>query len=95
MVAEESAGGIHAYANDPRSRAELLATVQRQERELAVLASMVAARNNATVGAEMPQIYNAPSSERRIASYLRLSRQLASLGRTDIKRVLKRLRLLK
>jgi hypothetical protein len=109
MKAEESAKGIHAPADDPRSRAELLEIVQRQQRELAVLASIVAAKNNAAIVTEAPvpepqvqqapspepQVYEAPSPEPQIASYMSLSRQLASLGRTDTKRVLRRLRFLK
>lgn len=64
MKAEEIANGIHASADDPRSRAELLKTIQRQERELAVLASMVAAKDDATVVAETVMIeMPAPETE--------------------------------
>jgi len=100
MKAEDVADGSHAAEDDSRSRAELLAIIQRQERELAVLASIVAAKNNVTVVTETPapepepQVLETPS-EQQIASYKSLSLQLASLGRTDTKRVLRRLRLLK
>jgi len=100
MKAEDVAGGSHAPEDDRRSRAELLAIIQRQERELAVLASMVTAKNNVTVVTETPapepepQVVETPS-EQQIASYKSLGRQLALLGRSDTARALRRLRLLK
>ncbi|MBS9720765.1 hypothetical protein JYU29_08710 [Tianweitania sp. BSSL-BM11] len=99
MKPEDSARDIHAPEDNHQSRAELLATIRRQELELAVLASMVGAREKAIVVTEKsaaePQDQGIQGGEQQIASYLSLSRQLASLGRTDTRRVLRRLRLLK